>query len=199
MPFETPSDAHLDPVEVAAYVDHSVRSDQRDRITRHLVTCAACRAEVVQVERWQRDARLRRRSLLGGAGLAAAAAVAGLLLVHPASLSQRVRGVGPTAPERAGPVGPEVGGPLRAWGTPATSTARPILGWAGAGVAEAQYEVTVVDSAGHPRWTAATAETTATVPDSVRLVPGTYYWHADALLPDGRTRTTGTQTLTVPR
>ena len=74
-----------------------------------------------------------------------------------------------------------------------------MLAWSGAGVLDAQYEVTLVDSIGHPRWTAAIAETTAAIPDSVHLAPGTYYWHADALLPDGRTRTTGTQTLTVPR
>lgn len=195
MSFETAPHAHLEPAEVAAYVDRTAPRETRDRIAHHLVSCAACRAEVTDVERWRHDTR-RRQALLGVAGLVAAAAIL-LLVVRPAPLVHAPRRPPLATPERAAGPAPEAGEALRAWSS--TGAAGRAFGWSGAGSHEAQYEIVVADSTGRARWTATTADTVAALPDSVRLVPGTYYWHVDALLPDGRSRTTGTKTLTVSR
>ena len=50
----------------------------------------------------------------------------------------------------------------------------------------ARYSVTVVDTTGATQWTAETTDTSAAVPDSVRLAPGgRYYLYVDALRSDG--------------
>src|SRR5688572_28729754 len=46
-----PRSIHLDPMEVAAFVDGVAAGDLRTRIERHLAECSHCRDEVVEASR----------------------------------------------------------------------------------------------------------------------------------------------------
>ena len=45
------SDQHLDPQEVAGYIDRAVPDTERARIEAHLATCAECRGEIADAGR----------------------------------------------------------------------------------------------------------------------------------------------------
>src|SRR5712664_3141328 len=46
--------AHLNEMEVAAFIDRGLDPDGRARVARHLVGCDACRSEVVAISRFTR-------------------------------------------------------------------------------------------------------------------------------------------------
>ena len=67
------------------------------------------------------------------------------------------------------------------------------------GRARAQYRLTVADSTGGIVWSAESADTLLIPGPEAGLRAGAaYFWFVDALIPDGRTRTTGTHRFRIP-
>lgn len=65
--------------------------------------------------------------------------------------------------------------------------------WRSAGPA-ATYRLTLTDPSGAPVWTSSAPDTAVVLAETVKLEGGrAYFWYVDALLPDGRSATTGVQ------
>lgn len=188
-PGESQDSGHLDPSEVAAYVDGALDDAGRARVDTHLVDCGQCRAELIAVRRIVARAS-RRRRWFALTTLAAAAAVV-LLIVWP-------RGG-----ERGAPGGPVVrDGETAVTGviliTPDSVTVLP-LSFAWHPVANATtYRVDLTTPAGALIWSGATSDTAMTVSDSVSLPTGVaYYYYVDALLTDGTSVSSGVRQIRV--
>jgi len=176
---------HLTAGDLAGYLDRVLPPPERQRVESHLAECDECRAELVQVARVVRGRRQRRWMIALPA--AAAAGVALLLLVRPVATPPGepvTRGggdePGATVVAVAAPVEDAVvprGGTTFVW--------RPLR-------EEASYRVTVTDATGGVVWTGSTSDTALALPPTVSLAGGrSYFWYVDALLPDGRSATSG--------
>ncbi|NIR44446.1 MAG: hypothetical protein GWN99_00795 [Gemmatimonadetes bacterium] len=118
--------------------------------------------------------RLGRRAKVGtAAALAAAAVIAGLLFLRPAQLTDELapthRDDVPTAESRLMPQAPvgEVAAAREFRWSPLTAADR--------------YRVTLYDAMGTALWEAETSETSAVLPEEIRLVPGaSYLWEVAA-------------------
>jgi hypothetical protein len=175
---------HLEAGEVARHVTGASPPAERTRIEAHLAVCDSCTEDVMAAWRFAR--RRRMRPALLGVGIAAAAAIAGLLLL-PSS----------RAPSRAGPVvRGSTAGSARALVIVAPregqTASRPlVLTWR-AHPDMATYKISLAQADGDSVWSAITEDTTVSLPDSVRLVPGhDYLWYVDGLEVDGRALTSG--------
>jgi putative zinc finger protein len=178
---------HLDSGEVASYLDRALAPTEQARLEAHLAECAECRGELIEVSRL-RHARARSRWWIVGPAVAAAAV--GLFFVtRPA--------------DTPGPVlrdGGEPSLPTIALVTPADSAAASAtvaFTWRSVG-AGASYRLAVTDERGDIVWSETSADTTGRPPGSVSLRTGRlYFWYVDALLPDGRSVTSGARRFTV--
>jgi anti-sigma factor RsiW len=176
---------HLANGLAAAYVDGRLAAVEVSRVEAHLAECDACRLEIVAIRRLLRS-RTRRRLWPAIAGLAAAAALL-LMLFRPDE-----RGGSGKPPLRGGGTG-DVEAPVAI--TPAAnatiSTESIGFTWRGSRAA-VSYRLTLTDERGDVVWSTQTTDTAVVIPSSVRLGNGrVYYWYVDALLPDGRSTTTG--------
>jgi len=170
---------------IAAYVDRRLGTEERRAVESHLAECDACRAEVVEVARLVRGRR--RPWILATAGLGVAAAAVLIITLVPRG------GMPPDGPLlRSGSDGAAIIVAI----SPTDSL--PLLPdsvrfvWRAAGMG-ASYRITVMDVRGDVVWAGNTADTAVTAGAS--LPRGTaYFWYVDALLPDGRTATTGVRT-----
>ena len=177
--------AHPESELVAAYVDNRVTPLERERVEAHLADCDECRAEVADVVR-----TLHARPPIRRWQLAAACAAAAALLVliarpprAPSPGNPIVRGAGAESRGVVTSLTPEEGGSV--------GRAQVRFAWRPAG-ADASYRVTVTGAAGEVVWQSSTPDTVATPPRTASLMPGhLYYWRVDALLPDGRSATSG--------
>jgi len=174
MPAEIPAE-HLEAGEVAAFLHHALSAQARKRVEAHLDECARCRAELVQVARLIRTAPSRRRYVLP-MSLAAAAVLVLLLTpsVHiPGRPEYREPAITTTAaPATISPLG-EVG------------AARELI-WSAVPRA-GRYRVMLMDDGGTLLWRIETSDTTAAIPDSVRLRTGAqYFWKVEAETGFGR-------------
>jgi hypothetical protein len=172
---------HLTEVQIAAYIDRTLTDAQRETVEDHLASCPDCRQQMLETKELIERMKRPRTFLIGGT-LAAAAAVA-FLILRPgqASIDQRsvMRG-GESAPALAayGPIGD-------------VTRARLLFVWSDAPGAES-YRLTLSRVDGSAVWSMSGSDTVAHLPDSVILGENQhYFWVADALLPDGTTRTTG--------
>ena len=192
----TPEDPgnHLQSGEVASYLDRGLPPTERERVEAHLVDCAECRREVIEVSRLRHTPASRRRWLVF-APAAAAAAILIAVLARPADTP----GPGPVLRGGGGGelgltvslVAPTDNGTVEGRGVTFT--------WRSAGDG-ASYRLTVADERGDVVWSGASADTTTQLPDSVTLRAGrAYFWYVDALLPDGRSLTSGARRLTALR
>ena len=171
-------EGHLEPHEVAGYVDRSTTADERARIESHLSACAACRDEVSDAARiintLPRRAPARRNALIAVAGIAA---VLFVVLVPRASRDTgdiRHRGVTTQAgqPTIIAPSGPVAAADVFTWSAVPNAT---------------RYDVRVSDSTGSVAWTAQTSDTIARLPRDIHLLSATpYYWKVEARTTDGR-------------
>ena len=177
-------EGHVRDLEIAAYLDRGLRPDQMDRIEEHLSRCADCRENVVKTQEIVAHERSSRRWMQTGLFLATAAAV--LFVALPslrsamnkeALVRTRSNEQGPPAIVAYGPVG-ESASPVRfVWGR---------------AVDALSYRLTVSAANGEELWTASVMDTSATIPNNVKLHAGsTYVWVVDAILKDGLTRSTG--------
>lgn len=177
---EPPIDGHVDARDVAAYVDGTATPAVRALVDAHLVTCAACRDEVMDVSRIAAFApreRVPRRIWIG----AAAAAVLLVVLLRPSTtpderLTHRDAPVTTTvAPVAIAPAG--------------LVDAAPGFVWSSVPHAD-RYHIRLFDAAGSVLWERETADTVA-MADSIRVVPGrAYYWKVDAHAGFNRSTTT---------
>ena len=168
-----------DELVLADFVDGRLNAGQRAPVVAHLLTCARCRSLVKATARFVAEAaapsaparRWRRWSI--PLGLAAAAAL--VLLVLP-----RGRDDGPTPGLREPTVTSTIA-PVPIRPPPGAAVARvDRLVWSGVPGAE-RYRVRLYDREGSVLWTVETADTSAALPDSVRLQPRVpYFWRVEA-------------------
>lgn len=178
---------HLSPEVLAAYLDDKLSREQRSQVEMHLASCDECRAELADINRLQRT-RVQRQWLTV---LVPAAVAAALVLVvalprertKPSDIRSR-----PEVDDRLVIVSPVPSadippGPIS-------------FVWRSAGPG-ASYTITLQEADGHLVWTSSVGDTVVALPDSITLAPGSrWFWSVDALLPNGRSLSTGMQRLT---
>ena len=176
---------HLSPEALAGYLDADLPGEEQRQVELHLVSCTECREELAEVRRLQR--RRRRPWMLALAPAAAAAVVlVAIALPRQATAPSGVR-AGPSAELPLGIVSPAPSAEVAPG--PVTFT------WRNAGPG-ATYTLTLQAADGRVVWTSTMADTVAVLPDSVAFSPGlTWFWTVDALLADGRSRSTGVKRL----
>ncbi len=179
---------HLETGEVASYLDRALAPDEQARVEAHLADCADCRRELIEVSRL-RHARFRSRWWVLGPALAAAAAA--LLFVTRSPDTPATEPVLRDGGEPALTIG------LVAPGDSAVSPGSLTFTWRSA-APRASYRLTLSDERGDVVWSATSIDTTQRPPSRVSWRTGrTYFWYVDALLPDGRSVTSGVRRFTV--
>ena len=170
-------EGHLEPHEVAGYVDRSMSADERARIESHLSVCADCRDEVSDAARiitTLPKPQLRRNALIAVGGIAA------LLLVFLVPRSGRDTGEflhrGATTqmgqPTIISPSGAVASADVFTWSAVPNAT---------------RYDLRVSDSTGSVVWTAQSSDTVASRPSDIQLLTATpYYWKVEARTTAGR-------------
>jgi hypothetical protein len=170
---EAPLDRHLEPEEVAAYVDGTATGEERAAVQAHLAACAECRAEVAEVSRIVRTLPGARRTARRVWIPAVAAAVIALLWVTPRPLRE------PAVPEHRAETETTTAAPhpVSPVGTVGSVSA---LAWSPTPGTD-RYRVRLFDADGTVLWDEETVDTIAALPDSIDLraqVP--YYWKVEA-------------------
>lgn len=183
---------HPGPTEIAGYVDDMLPAGERARVEAHLADCAECRHEVVEVRRLVISPPRDRRWVWLIPGTAAvAAAVAALLLINTAGeISQTAD---PPLRAAAQPAQPDAALPRPTVHAPVGTVPRDgvVLAW-GAVAPGAVYRVSVSTAAGTLIWAGSSIDTLLALPAGTALQPDTrYFWSVDALLPDGRSTSSG--------
>jgi anti-sigma factor RsiW len=183
--------AHVGPERLAAYLDHELSPAARDDVLAHFAECATCRREMTALRQLIQERRKRRSWSVAMPLLAVVAATIVLLVVPSArrvdneSRSSIRSGTGLTPtdqPPTISPISPADGATLEPRGA--------VFVWRSLG-ANATYRFTLQDSTGTTVWSAAAEDTSAALPDSVRLAPGEYYWSVAARLADAHSAKTG--------
>jgi len=187
-----PDTLHLDADHVAAMIDGTLDDEERARVVAHLADCALCRQEIADVRATQRSSPSSVR--LRWVGSAAAAVLAGIFLIGPL-LSREP--AGPVL--RAAPAGSdviEITAP-----SPTPDPDRELVFTWRAVEPGAIYTLILMDESADVIWRVdGVRDTTARLPSDHPLQRGTTYLYAiDALLPDGRTITSGTRRLNTQR
>jgi anti-sigma factor RsiW len=176
---------HLSPEAVAGYLDEDLPGEEQRQVELHLASCAECRDELAELRRLQLGRR-RQWVMVLVAATAAAAVLLAIVLPRQAETPSDIR-AGPTTEPTLAIVSP----------VPSAEIAPgPIaFTWRSAGLG-ASYTLTLQEADGRVAWTSRVADTVAVLPDSVALSPGlTWFWFVDALLPDGRSLSTGVRRL----
>ena len=176
---------HLSPGMLAGYLDDDLPGEEQSQVELHLASCAECRGELAEVRRLQLGRRRQWVMVLVPAAAAAAVLLA-IALPRQAETPSDIR-AGPTAEPPLAIVSPVPSDEIAPG--PITFT------WRSAGPG-ASYTFTLQEADGRVVWTSTVADTVAVLPDSVAFSPGlTWFWLVDALLPDGRSRSSGVQRL----
>ena len=179
-PIDSP---HLEVQQVVAYVERTLPAPDRERVEEHLSQCEECTAEVAAVIRLR--PRRVRRVPWAPIGIAAAAAVAGVLLARP--LVHRPTSAADVERQGQARVALPIVAPVAGARVPGPVT----LVWHAARGASV-YRVTLSRADGDSVWAGSTSDTTLSIPPGVALARSArYYWYVDALLADGRALSTG--------
>ena len=173
----------LDEFVVADFVDGRLSTDQQAAVVTHLLTCARCRSLVKATSRLVAESAAAPAAPAASArrwprwslplGLAAAAALVLLLVPRGGDDSSSPGLREPTVTSTIAPV------PITP--APGASVARvDRLVWSSVPGAE-RYRVRLYDREGSTLWMAETADTSAELPDSVKLTRGVpYFWRVEA-------------------
>jgi anti-sigma factor RsiW len=192
-------DAHVSEGELAGFLDGDLDPAVRRRVEEHLDACAACRGELIAVQRlaasYDAAGRPSRRVWAGLAAAAAIAAVLGGVVLWPRATP--LIGLHPdTVRAPIQPVSGE-GRPHIDVLAPASETvAVSALHFAWRPAAADAYRLTVLSDSGDPVWSVETTDTSAALSPGVRLRPGAYFWRVDAIAA-GITATSGAQRLLI--
>lgn len=180
---------HLQPQELAAFLDGGVPSPASRRARAHLADCAECRSEAIEAGRVVRAGSRPRRRQLGGLVLAAAVLLAVWLGVRAPASTPVLRG---SAPE-AVPVDAVAPVPVSPVGDTRRSAGPLLFTWRSSPGA-VEYRLTVLDASGSVLWTQVTTDTSLALPLAISLPPkDSYFWYVDALRSDGTSSTSGAQ------
>jgi Putative zinc-finger len=173
---ERPIGPHLEPNEIAAYVDGAMPAPARPRAELHLASCDDCRAEVADVVEMAETLRRKRRRRLTWIPAAAAAAAILLLVSYTAR--------NPTSELREGPLTATIA--PRALAPVGMVDSLTNVTWSSVPRAE-RYELRLFDSLGTVLWTLETRDTSVRVPPGVRAATGaSLYWQVEASSGFGR-------------
>ena len=193
------SSTHVSNDHLAAFLDGRLTGSERERAVRHFTGCVECREELTALREMLAGTRPDSRRWVTAAAVAAAAIVA--IVTVPRMMGDVADvGTGRVRAEQGAQL-PEGRGLIMVV-SPADQATVPLgsveLTWRASGVA-ATYTVTVQDSSGSEVWKRVSlADTNVTVPDSVRLRPGSFYfWSVDARLADGNSVKTEPRTFIV--
>jgi hypothetical protein len=204
---------HVKPAELAAYVEHSLGTEDMRRVDAHLVECADCRAElgdgsraVQQLQTSEAVTRpllqvsspsrsLRRPLLIGLLATAAVALVAILPRNRNTADIQAVERDAPPVTRSTLPhiavVSPEEGTQMR--------LSQPTLVWRRPDGAS-EFQVSITDEGGRTVWRTVTSDTVVVPPpDVLQGKQRRYFWYVDALLSDGRSITSGVHGFSVQK
>jgi hypothetical protein len=180
---------HITDVEIAAYLDRTLTPSERDRVEDHLADCPDCRQHLLETKELLEQVRRPRKMLIGGALAAAVVLVLVIARPNPSETDHRALVRSNSAAE-----------PLIAYGPMGTPNRVGLKFVWGALPGAESYRLTVSGGDAHTLWSSSGTDTVATLPDSVILRANEhYYWVADALLSDGRTRSTGLREFGVAR
>jgi hypothetical protein len=185
-------DEHPRDEEIAAFLDNRLSASERSVVALHLASCDECRALLGTAK--ERPARAPRVRLRWTAAASVVAAAALVLAVSLRSRQQNADVDRMRSPARAPIETSELSASSPRAGA-VVSVDTLVLRWASAGEG-VTYDLSIVDAAGGLVWSARVDSAGIAPPREVtaRLQPGsTYYWRADALLPDLRTASTGPQ------
>jgi len=182
--------AHVDSKLLAAYLDRTLTDSISSDVEQHLAGCPQCRADLLDVTRVIRAhrARTRVRPFVYLTGVAAAVVLIVVAVVGTGSrptgeATDIVRGSTDEGVLRLSVQTPMDGDIVTNPGA--------VLRWASAG-ASVFYRVTVTDIEGDEVWSGMTGDSSIALSDVQGLArAGRYFWFVDALLPDGRSATTG--------
>ena len=164
-----PIQSHLEPAEVAAFVDRALDAAARERIERHLMQCADCREEVVGVSAIVAERRRPRQRRLQWVAAAAAAAI--LVVAWPRATRE------PDVVHREAPL-TAIAAPLAL--APRGETTDPLaIRWTSVPRADS-YRARIYDDQGSVLFERETTDTVLTI-TGVRLAAGQrYYWKVEA-------------------
>ena len=164
---------HLESGEVAAYLDNALAPSDRSRIEAHAAECDECRAEMIEAASLLRTRpRVRRWYVPAGVAVAAAAAVVLVLWTRPAGGPAESSGY--REPVVTTSVAPAIVAPR------GTAAAAHQLVWTAVPRAD-RYRLTLFDETGSVVWETQTTDTTALLPDRVRVRTGrSYLWKVEA-------------------
>jgi hypothetical protein len=163
-------DGHLEPAEVAAYIDRVLEGAARQRIEAHLVSCPACRDELVAATRITASLPQQRRLSMWIPAAAAAGLV--LMVVWPRATRE------PALEHREAPVTTTVA--PRALSPVGAVDSAPMLRWSSVPHTD-RYQVRVFGADGAVLWERETTDTSIAMPDSIGVRSSrTYHWKVEA-------------------
>ena len=178
---------HLSPEVLSGYLDAGLSGEERRQAELHLAACSECREELAEVRQLQHRHRRRWAWVLVPVAAAAAVLLAVALPRRAPAPSEIRSGFNPEQP--LGVVSPRPSAEV--------APGRIAFTWRSAGPG-ASYTFTLQAADGRVVWTSTTADTVVALPDSVTLSSGsTWFWVTDALLADGRSRSTGINRLSL--
>jgi len=177
--------AHVGPERLAAYLDHQLPPAAREEVVAHFAECVGCRREMTAM-RVLLEGRSKRRRWYTATPLLAAVAAAIVVVVgiprigrvsnEPTTSIRSAPAITSTdQPQKISTISPADDAQLDARGA--------MFVWRSVAVA-ATYRLTLQDSTGSTVWASSTEDTSAVLPDSLRLAPGAYYWSVAARLPN---------------
>ena len=173
---DRPDGPHLDPAEVARYVDQQASPELRTRVQNHMAECAECRDEVLEV---LRAAPRATSATVRRVWLPTVAAAAFLVIV----VWPRGERAGPQDIHREGAITATIA--PRAIAPSGATRGSTVLTWAAVPNAD-RYVARVFDGRGDVIWERQTNDTTIAVPDSVVRLNEPYFWKVDAHTGFGR-------------
>jgi hypothetical protein len=183
---------HVGPERLAAYLDHELAPAAREEVVAHFAECAACRREMTALRVLLQQRSKRRSWYITTPLLVAVAATIVVVVVVPRT--GRVDNESATSIRSGSGLAPIDQSRTISMVSPADDAVLDSRGaafvWRSIGT-DATYRLTLQDSTGTTMWTSSMVDTSAVLPDTVRLAPGEYYWSVAARLPDARSAKTG--------
>lgn len=178
--------AHLTSAQIGEFLEHALPDEERRMVSAHLAECDDCRSDLVEVGRAVRQESPSpfRRTWAVALG---AAAVLAFLLVQPWDQDPGSTEIFRDDVSTGARTAVEIVRPV----ADARVGEAPRFVWRSADP-EAVYRFTLSSETGQILHSTTTSDTLLRLPDELQLTPNEkFYWVVDALLPDGRTTTSG--------